>query len=223
MKNIKSYIEAKENVIKLKECTKIARPTQNQTTKKSNDEENNLEEDKDEDEFYMGAEDFMIPAKEERKSLAHKRISEEYIEEQVVRQTVGGFTKPTVSKHVLENDNEIQGFVQATANKAPAFKTKQSHEDFEAIFGNPTIPINPTPRYAAPRSQPIAPQPTSSQTNSEYAKFASFYATYRQPVPLQPRVINPNPTNYQSKQSAPPFNQAESPNPRPTSHNDIWQ
>lgn len=254
MKNIKDFIEAKENVDKLKEVQKISpAPVNKRAPAKEVVEEYNLEDDKEPDEFNIGEgglDDFLTSLKEERKSTAYATKAEVRQEPKAVRKTVGGLPKPPSSKPAVVNNTQKQAPVQAKPNKPPAPRPAPVQNNFDDIFADSSEPANPAPapepapapvfvpdpalapRYSPPQVQPIAPQykpapayqpQQQPQPANEYAKFASFYATYRQPTPIQPAAPNPNPANFQTRQQTPPSYQAESQYPRQNNPNDIWQ
>jgi hypothetical protein len=213
MKNIKDYIEVKENVVKIKETSSKVQTTgpPRIQRKKTNEEEFNLEEEKEPDEFVLGdggLDDFMTSLKEDKKKNVVAKQPVEVKKEQRIPEThTTNLPKAPANKPSLENDIEIQGFVQASNTKSMGVKPKPKggNEEFDNLFGDspkqkpvlePSVPeIQPVPQYQAPPS--VQPRPAN-----DYAVFASYYQTYKQPAvrPAQPPMGNPaEPQNYQTR------------------------
>ena len=238
LNNLKEFIAAKEEVEKAQEEAKdlgMNYPLPPANNYQQEDEgEYNLDEPKKEEEGEYnlgngGLEDFMTSLQQERKSevpaASYKTNAEDAKAMPKPRQTTGAAPNPAKNR-VIENDNEIMGFVQA--KEAPQ---KGGVDDFESLFGN----MGPTaPAYAPPRPEPS--QPAAKKQATAYDEFNNYFTTYQQPPPRPSPAPAPTSQYYQPAPAAQynpspprgpnPFDNAESqysrPNPVNQSPSGSW-
>ena len=217
LKNLKDFINAKEEVSKLEEENKevpiaYIPPSYVPPASTGNEEdEYNLEENKEEEEYNIGEgglDDFMTSLKKEDKTEMPPATTAKVGETKAppaLRQSVAAKPK---NERALENDNEILGFVQANESRP-----KGGPDEFDKLFGgedesSTTVTRPPAPvtaNIAQSRPAPVpgpayAYAPQSQPTPDPYSKFASYYATYQQPTPAPA----PRPTAPMYYNQAPP-------------------
>ncbi len=170
MNNLRDYVAAKQEVVKLQEESKEFRTAfMPQQQEEAGAEYSDPAEKREDEEYNIGEgglDEFMTALKQKPQQPAAGPYATAAVRIAVAVTTpVAAPTQPiSAEDRTVENDNEIMGFAQGAAQeiKAPGRKV----DDFEQLFGDAPVEHRATPK--------------KSGGGNAYNQFAAYYTAYQQ-------------------------------------------